>query len=150
MVRYTLLNASWFGVPQTSERMFLIGIHEELDADVVFPSPTHHSVLPPGYEGTRATARKLIPEINGSSWLSSNTAIAGSVIPSEIDGLPTDNHRKPRHSRIFLQYTLWICLKCGKLDAGRKDPAEPVSYTSATTHYRLVQTDAQMAAIRYH
>src|SRR5437588_5773229 len=28
LVRYTLLNASWFGVPQTRERMFLIGIHE--------------------------------------------------------------------------------------------------------------------------
>ncbi len=29
-VSYTLLNASWFGVPQTRERMFLIGIHEAL------------------------------------------------------------------------------------------------------------------------
>jgi DNA (cytosine-5)-methyltransferase 1 len=32
LVRYTLLNASWLGVPQTRERMFLIGIHEALDA----------------------------------------------------------------------------------------------------------------------
>ena len=38
VVRYTLLNASWFGFPQTRERMFLIGIHESLDADVVFPA----------------------------------------------------------------------------------------------------------------
>ena len=61
IVRYTLLNASWFGVPQTRERMFLIGVHEDVGSEVIFPAPTHFSVLPAGYEGTRATARKLIP-----------------------------------------------------------------------------------------
>jgi DNA (cytosine-5)-methyltransferase 1 len=60
-VRYTLLNACWFGVPQTRERMFLIGVHEDLDEDITFPSATHFAVLPAGNEGTRATARKLVP-----------------------------------------------------------------------------------------
>src|SRR3989344_2114500 len=32
-VRYTLLNAAWYGVPQTRERMFLIGIHRELEGE---------------------------------------------------------------------------------------------------------------------
>jgi DNA (cytosine-5)-methyltransferase 1 len=61
VVRYTLLNASWFGVPQIRERMFLIGIHEDIGSDIIFPAPTHFTILPAGYEGTRATARKLIP-----------------------------------------------------------------------------------------
>jgi DNA (cytosine-5)-methyltransferase 1 len=34
---YTLLNAVWYGVPQLRERMFLVGIHKELDIKPSFP-----------------------------------------------------------------------------------------------------------------
>src|SRR5580658_10301323 len=87
-VRYTLLNASWFGVPQTRERMFLVGIHEALDSQIVFPAPTHHSVLPAGYEGTRATARKLIPVADGRrSEIEHSHCWVGD--PALEDGLPS-------------------------------------------------------------
>lgn len=60
VVRYTMLNAAFYGVPQMRERMFLIGYRHELECSVVFPKPTHWVDLPPGYEGSRAVALKLL------------------------------------------------------------------------------------------
>lgn len=57
---YTLLNASFFGVPQMRERMFLLGYRRELAAEVSFPRPSHWMALPPGYEGSRAVALKVL------------------------------------------------------------------------------------------
>jgi len=57
---YTLLNAAFYGVPQMRERMFLIAYHRELAAQVSFPEPSHYLVLPPGYEGSRAVALKVL------------------------------------------------------------------------------------------
>lgn len=59
VVRYTLLNAAFYGVPQMRERMILIAIREELAEDVDFPAPTHWIDLPSGYQGSRAVALKL-------------------------------------------------------------------------------------------
>lgn len=59
VVRYTLLNAAFYGVPQMRERMILIAIREEIDDDVDFPAPTHWIDLPSGYQGSRAVALKL-------------------------------------------------------------------------------------------
>lgn len=60
LARYTLLNAAFYGVPQMRERMFLIGYRRELDCEVTFPQPTHWVDLPPGYEGSRSVALKLL------------------------------------------------------------------------------------------
>ena len=128
-VRYTLLNASWFGVPQIRERMFLVGIHEDLDSDIIFPAPTHHSILPAGYEGTRATARKLIPEMgragiiaeHGHRWISD---------PSEAIGLPPVTSAGEALADLPAIDALAL-LRNGKLTRGRKDPSETVGYTSA-------------------
>lgn len=57
---YTLLNAAFYGVPQMRERMFLIAYRNELDQPVSFPEPTHWLVLPPGYEGSRAVALRVL------------------------------------------------------------------------------------------
>jgi DNA (cytosine-5)-methyltransferase 1 len=57
---YTLLNAAMYGVPQMRERMFLIAYRKEIAARVEFPAPTHWIDLPPGYEGSRAVALKLL------------------------------------------------------------------------------------------
>lgn len=59
VVRYSLLNAAFYGVPQMRERMILIAIRSELADDVEFPKPTHWINLPPGYGGSRAVALKL-------------------------------------------------------------------------------------------
>ncbi len=60
VARYTLLNAAFYGVPQMRERMFLIGYRQELDQPVIFLQPTHWVDLPPGYEGSRSVALKLL------------------------------------------------------------------------------------------
>jgi DNA (cytosine-5)-methyltransferase 1 len=60
VARYTLLNAAFYGVPQMRERMFLIGYRRELQRAVTFPEPTHWVDLPPGYEGSRQVALKLM------------------------------------------------------------------------------------------
>ena len=57
---YTLLNASFYGVPQMRERMFLIGYRCEISENVSFPKPTHWVDLPPGYDGSRAVALRML------------------------------------------------------------------------------------------
>lgn len=56
--RYTLLNAAFYGVPQTRERMFLLAYAEEVDQEPEFPAPTHWIDLPRGYVGTQRVALK--------------------------------------------------------------------------------------------
>lgn len=122
LVRYTLLNASWFGVPQTRERMFLIGVHEGLDTEVVFPPPTHFTVLPAGYRGARATARKLIDLESEHShcWIGD---------PTEEDALPPTTTAGEALADLPPIYALDM-LKSGKIVRGRKDPGKPVYYNS--------------------
>jgi DNA (cytosine-5)-methyltransferase 1 len=127
-VRYTLLNASWFGVPQTRERMFLVGIHEALDSQIVFPAPTHHAVLPAGYKGTRATARKLIPGADGRRpEIEHSHCWVGD--PSLEDGLPSTTTAGEGFADLPPIYALDL-LESGKLSRGRKDPSAPVTLTS--------------------
>ena len=57
---YTLLNAAFYGVPQTRERMFLIAYRREIAGQVRFPEPTHWVDLPRGYEGSRRVALKAL------------------------------------------------------------------------------------------
>lgn len=57
---YTLLNASFYGVPQMRERMILLAYREELGAKINFPAPTHYMQLPPGYASSRQVALKLL------------------------------------------------------------------------------------------
>ncbi len=129
VVRYTLLNASWFGVPQTRERMFLVGVHESLDVDVVFPSPTHYTKLPAGYGGTRAAARKLIPQNiendsgveHGYFWISD---------PCEEDALPPATTAGEALADLPPIHALDL-LERRQIGRGRKDPAETVRYESS-------------------
>ena len=128
VVRYTLLNASWFGVPQTRERMFMIGVHRSLDQDVFFPSPTHFTILPSGYEGTRATARKLISQglLDGGGGRDSHCWIGD---PRLEDKLPPATTASQAFADLPPIHALDL-LSSGQLTRGRKDPAEPVQYTS--------------------
>jgi DNA (cytosine-5)-methyltransferase 1 len=58
--KYSLINAAFHGVPQMRDRVFLIAYHEAIRAAVTFPPASHHMILPPGYEGTRAVALKYL------------------------------------------------------------------------------------------
>jgi DNA (cytosine-5)-methyltransferase 1 len=42
VVRYTLVNSAWFGVPQSRERVFILGFATELGITPAFPARTHN------------------------------------------------------------------------------------------------------------
>lgn len=77
---YTLLNAAFYGIPQTRERMFLIALRREFETNPAFPMPTHWIDLPSGYEGSRAVALKLLgsPIRNGKGTRYSEPPAASS------------------------------------------------------------------------
>jgi DNA (cytosine-5)-methyltransferase 1 len=58
--RYTIINSAFHGVPQTRDRVFLVGYRRELARPVRFPQATHHLTLPSGYAGTRAVALRYV------------------------------------------------------------------------------------------
>jgi len=60
VARYSLINAAFHGVPQMRDRVFLMAVHKDLGTSIEFPKATHHMTLPPGYEGTRSVALKLL------------------------------------------------------------------------------------------
>jgi DNA (cytosine-5)-methyltransferase 1 len=78
---YTLLNASFHGVPQMRERMFLIGYRREVSESVTFPGPSHWMDLPSGYEGSRSVALKVL---NGLFRIAHDYVDP----PASHDGLP--------------------------------------------------------------
>jgi DNA (cytosine-5)-methyltransferase 1 len=126
IVQYTLLNAAWYGVPQTRERMFLIGVHRELNADISFPDPTHFIVLPSGYEGTRATARKLVPQKgfnldpdHSHRWVND---------PKPDAGLPSTTTAVKALADLPPIYALDL-LEAGKIRRGAKSPLDPTPYS---------------------
>jgi DNA (cytosine-5)-methyltransferase 1 len=41
-VRCAILNAAWYGVPQARERVFIMGIRDDLHTTPTFPMPTRH------------------------------------------------------------------------------------------------------------
>lgn len=121
-VAYTLLNASWYGVPQTRERMILIGFHRDSGITPSFPKPTHHVILPQGYTGTKNTARQVIKD-QGSDHhrfvTDPDTSLppATSAMEALVDLPPI--------------YALEMFNR-GELRRGMKNPLEPVSYTTNT------------------
>lgn len=119
-VSYTLLNAAWYGVPQTRERMFLVGIHKALASAPRFPVPTHHVVLPSGYEGTRAAALKHVAR-NGEHfyrWIKD---------PQIDDCLPKVTSAGEALADLPPIFAIEE-LEAGTLRRGRKNPAEPCRY----------------------
>ena len=65
-VRYTLLNAVWFGVPQLRERAIIIGVHKDLKKMPLFPPIERKYELPTGYSTSRAGTGKIefLPPFN--------------------------------------------------------------------------------------
>ncbi|WP_139492407.1 DNA cytosine methyltransferase [Brevibacillus dissolubilis] len=49
-VEYKLINSADYGVPQTRERVFFVGVRNDLDCKYIFPTKTHHEK---GMEGKK-------------------------------------------------------------------------------------------------
>jgi DNA (cytosine-5)-methyltransferase 1 len=63
---YALLNAVWYGVPQFRERLFFIGIREDLGVRPAAPPTTHSTELPDGYGQPLRFVHSILPF--GGQW----------------------------------------------------------------------------------
>lgn len=114
---YAVLNAVWYGVPQFRERIFFIGIREDLGVTPTAPPTTHTTDLPDGY--TRPV-RSVAPSLPfDDDWerdlgqlpvpVSRNELGAVSVLDA-LDDLPpstehlTELRRARREFRMHLTY----------------------------------------------
>lgn len=120
-VRYTLLNASWYGTPQTRERMILIGIHRDCGIEPQFPKPTHHVDLPKGYEGTKSTARRVVKDYGSNHH---------RFVADPFASLPPATTAAEALADLPHIYALDLFRK-GELRRGMKDPREVCYYTSS-------------------
>lgn len=131
-VAYTLLNASWYGVPQTRERMILIGFHRDTGIKPSFPKPTHHVHLPQGYQGTKNTARQVI-KAQGSDH---HRFVADPAV-----SLPPATTASEALADLPPIYALDMFNR-GELRRGAKNPMDVVHYTSknpSTPYSRLMR-----------
>ena len=80
--RYTLANASRYGVPQMRDRVFIVAVHRSLKIAPSFPKPTRHVQLPPGYGGTRSVALKNIDLFSSGAFLPES--IGGEDLPYAV------------------------------------------------------------------
>ena len=61
-IYWRILNAADYGVPQQRERVFLVGIRNDIDVVFKFPRPTHGSDSP--HQVPYVTVREVIADIN--------------------------------------------------------------------------------------
>lgn len=67
--RYSLLNASHYGVPQMRTRSFLVAVAKCAEIEPGMPHATHHHVLPVGYRGTKDVALRHISIFERSHYI---------------------------------------------------------------------------------
>lgn len=117
---YTLLNAAFYGVPQMRERMFLIAYRREMANRVTFPSATNWLILPPGYEGSRAVALKVLNGLLGDAHHYIEPPAAGSKLPPAVTAEQALADLPPIYARQQLA--------AGDLRRGARRFDEPIAY----------------------
>jgi DNA (cytosine-5)-methyltransferase 1 len=88
-VGYAVLNAVWYGVPQFRERLFFIGIREDIERRPTMPLATHRADLPSGYLRPSAKDEVLLPIF--ASWLAVDLGVAilpATIVSEALDDLP--------------------------------------------------------------
>lgn len=90
--RYSLLNASHYGVPQMRDRVILLAFHRSAKAEIRFPAATHYHQLPVGYAGTRAVALKHVDR-SGGRWIEPD--LGTSKLPPAITASEAIGDLKP-------------------------------------------------------
>lgn len=108
--RYSLINSAHHGVPQMRDRVFMIAFHRSIGVSIRFPAATHSCELPPGYEGTRAVALKLIDLFGGSGYVEPDTGgphLPRAVTAAEAIGdlPPITLHREGKLKRGARRFT---------------------------------------------
>ncbi|MCJ7635351.1 DNA cytosine methyltransferase [Candidatus Bathyarchaeota archaeon] len=98
--RHALLNASRYGVPQSRERVFILGVRDDLEVDVGFPPKATY------FKEAGSNVKKIV---------SVGEALAG--IPE-----PESNHRLKNHvyTKFKLKFNGYICNR--KIDPKKPSP----------------------------
>jgi DNA (cytosine-5)-methyltransferase 1 len=132
---YTLLNAAFYGVPQMRERMFLIAYRREVVDQVTFPEPTNWLVLPPGYEGSRAVALKVLNGLFGEAHDYKEPPTATSGLPPAVTAEEAVGDLPPIYARQELA--------TGVLKRGARRFDQPIPYDQrrkASPYARLMRS----------
>jgi len=101
-VGYAILNAAWYGVPQFRERLFIIGLRDDLQADPEMPPATHHAILPAGYAQPNDQAWNLtLPFIRHRELPveTSRAANRATTVQEAIEDLPDLRHHLGEQSK---------------------------------------------------
>lgn len=77
-VKYKILNAADYGVPQTRQRVIIIGVRNDIDWEYQYPAPTHNNM---GDNGLPA-------------WVSVSEAMAPIPDPDKPNNLPNHTYSK--------------------------------------------------------
>jgi DNA (cytosine-5)-methyltransferase 1 len=110
-VGYAVLNAVWYGVPQYRERLFFMGVRNDLGIVPTMPAGTHLATLPPGY--LRPSSQLFFPfvrhgecPVDLSRACIPETTVADALddLPVLLDHLTPDNGRPAADFRKALFY----------------------------------------------
>jgi DNA (cytosine-5)-methyltransferase 1 len=123
-VVYRVLNSADFGVPQTRERVFIVGFRSDLRASWNFPKATHsrdmllmeqwHSgeywekrgVKRPVGSGPMSFQRNLdLADLNKMPWKTVRDALAGLPEPKKIPDSRFQNHRLQLGAKSYVGHT---------------------------------------------
>jgi DNA (cytosine-5)-methyltransferase 1 len=85
-VHVALLNAAHFGIPQRRERVFIVGVREDLEGEFLFPRPTHAPPL-------LADGVSLLP------WVTARDALHDLEDDRHLKLLPNPEWSKARKNR---------------------------------------------------
>jgi len=88
-VGYSVLNASWYGVPQFRDRLFFIGIRTDLEIWPTMPRITHWTKQPVGYQRPLAECQPLLPffSFRELAVLRTNGVKAATTVADALDDL---------------------------------------------------------------
>lgn len=89
-VAVAILNAAWYGVPQTRERVFILGYREDLAADPTFPAPMLNAPLTTGHLAGARWVSSLFSETRRFTTLENPEppALPATTVSEAIGNLP--------------------------------------------------------------
>lgn len=89
-VGYAVLNAVWYGVPQFRERLFFIGIRDDLLVGPAMPPATHMAQVPSGYRRSELGWNLPFPFVQHCeiSVNTSRAALPATTVSEALDDLP--------------------------------------------------------------
>ena len=91
---YALLNAVWYGVPQFRERLFFVGLREDLGVRPVVPPAAHRANLPAGYMRPSPAYQFLLPFITAGPVMVNleSAMLEATSVSDALDDLPELTH----------------------------------------------------------